>query len=168
MSRVLLVRCGRSLHKLDLVTIRILDEGNDRLSMFHGSWWTAYLTAIARDRGAGRLGILDLDRDVPKACSPFVARHIPVVGELQDRLFALGSIADKGEGKATFGVVFAPQKSHAKRAFIELERPVQVGHSQHGVGYAHPLSRLVKRVLVYLNSHSEAVTETAECVTEGP
>src|SRR2546429_41564 len=77
------------LDELDLVAVRILDEGDDAAAELHRA-------GLARDLAAARLYHLarlvrvgHRDRDVPEAVAEVVGLGVPVVRELDHRVLAL-------------------------------------------------------------------------------
>jgi hypothetical protein len=54
--------------------------------------------ALALDVGAGGVDIIDLDGQVTETGAHLVARHTPVVGELDHRVVAFVAVANEGQG----------------------------------------------------------------------
>jgi hypothetical protein len=71
------------------------------------------------------------------AAAEFILPDPPIIGQFDDSLAIFVAVTDKGEGEFAVRVVLAAQKPHLQDFGVELERPVQIAGSQHGVQDSH-------------------------------
>src|SRR5690606_33537467 len=90
-------RSAPALDQFDLVTIRILDEGDDGRAVLHRSGLAHHLAATGADVVARLRRVLDLERDVAVGGAELVLVHAPVVGQFQHGAVLLVLVADEGE-----------------------------------------------------------------------
>src|SRR5215813_1135247 len=73
--------------QLDLVTVRILDEGNDRTAMLHGPGCARNLHALFGQLIAGGIDIRHIDRQMAKGRTELIRLLLtPVMGQLDHRV----------------------------------------------------------------------------------
>src|SRR5690606_6274746 len=141
--RMAWIMAGRSvvaalaLDELDLVAVRVLDEGDDRGAVLHGAGLARDLAAFLLDLFTGVVGVFHFQGDMAVAVAQVVAGGVPVVGQLDDGAFAFILVADEGQGELAVGVVFAAQHAHALDIGVEIDGLVQVADAQHGVQETH-------------------------------
>src|SRR5450755_4521674 len=86
-----------ALDQLDLVAVRISDEGDHGRSALDGTCLARDGAAAAADLLAGGLHVGDADRQVAERGADLVARHAVVVRQLDLGLLRVGAVADEGE-----------------------------------------------------------------------
>ena len=124
--------------QFNLVAVRILKEGQHRgPSGLHRTGLPNHLAPLGLDRRTGGVHILDTKGDVAVGITEVIGVGIPVVGQLQNGVVALGAEPDKSQGETTVGVVPAPQQGHAKHVGIEGQRALQISDPKHGVQHPH-------------------------------
>src|ERR1700686_1670511 len=79
-------RSALSLDELDLVTIRVLHEGNHRGAAFDRPRLASDGTPFFAHRAAGRGCVGNLDGDVSVPAAEIVSIHAVIVGQLEHRV----------------------------------------------------------------------------------
>src|SRR3569833_4032110 len=93
--------------QLELVAVRVLDEGDHRAAMLHRPGLARHLAAALFDFVAGGADIVHAGGDMPKGDAELVLVHAPDVGELDRRLLALVAVAAGGERALAVGKFLA-------------------------------------------------------------
>lgn len=84
------------LNELDLVTIGVLDEGDDRAAVLHRPGLARHLAAALLDVLTGLVGVVHFKRDVAEGVAEFVFADTPVVGQLDHGVFGFRTVTDEG------------------------------------------------------------------------
>src|SRR5258706_5849489 len=125
------------LDELDLVAVRVLDEGDHAAAVLHRAGLARHLAATCLDFLARFIGVLDRDRDVAEAAAEFVLFDAPVVGQFDDRAGGVVLVADERQRELALRVILAAQYPHAEHAGVERDRAFQIADPEHGVKYSH-------------------------------
>src|SRR5699024_5689167 len=94
-----------ALDEFDLVSVRVLDEGDDGTAMFHRAGFAHHPAATFANALACGSGIVHLDRHVTVPVAERVAVLVPVVGQFQYGFLVLRSVSDKSQGEAPVRVI---------------------------------------------------------------
>src|SRR5581483_7285499 len=134
-----------ALDELDLVAVRVFDEGDHRGAVLHRPGLAGDLAAAPLDLGAGLVGVVHLQRDVTVGRAKLVLVDAPVAGELElgaADLLAVDPlvVAEEGEGELAVGVVPPRQQLHPQDLGIEGDGAVEIADPQHGMEDAHGIS----------------------------
>ena len=78
----------RALDQLDLVAVRILDEGDDRAAVLHRARRARDLDALLRQLARRRVDVGHADREVAESRAERVGLGVPVMRQLDDRCSA--------------------------------------------------------------------------------
>src|SRR5690625_2845889 len=127
------VDAALALDQFNLVTVRILDKGDDGRAVLHGTGLAHDIAAPGLDFFTGRIGVVDFDGDMTVAIAKVVAGRVPVVRQFQDGTFIFVLVSDKCQREAAVGIVFLAQKAHSQNISVEGERFFQVADTDHGV-----------------------------------
>src|SRR5262249_7018085 len=115
------------LDQLDLVAVRVLDEGDDASAMLHRPRRTRDLDAFLCEIRAGTVKVGHADSEMAEAAADGIGLLLaPIMGQLDHRIVVLVAIADEGQRELAAGIVLAPQQLHAEVAGIEIDRFLQV------------------------------------------
>src|SRR2546425_66119 len=79
------------LDELDPVAARVLDEGDLRRAVLHRPGLADNSSTLHPELLAATVDVVDAERDVPEAGAELVAVRVPVVRQLEDRLFVLAA-----------------------------------------------------------------------------
>src|SRR3990167_1269656 len=126
--------------QLDLVTVRVFDEGQDAAAVLHRPRLAGDLAAKGTDVITGLVDIRHFQGDMAVAGAQLIAVHTPVVGQFDHAVVRLVAGADEGQGELAVRVILAPQQGHAQHVGVEGDGFIQIANSQHGVQQSHQVS----------------------------
>ena len=101
--------------------------------MLHRSCFAGDLATACAHRIAGRCRIVHLDGDVAVGVAQLILLGIPVVGQLNYGVVGLITVADEGEGKASFGIILFAQQLHVQYILVKRQGAFEIADAQHGV-----------------------------------
>src|SRR3954471_6017003 len=119
-----------ALDELDLVAVRVFYERDDGGSMLHRTGFARNLAALRFYRFAGFVGVVHFERDMAISIAELIGFGIPVVRELEDGGIFLAAVADEGQREFAVREILLAQQLHAQHAGVEIERALQIAHSQ--------------------------------------
>src|SRR5579862_2555653 len=119
------------LDQLDLVSVGILDERDDRRAMRHRAGLAHHVDAFGLQIRARLVRVRHADRQMTEAGAHVVALGIPVVGEFDDGVVVLITITDEGEGELAAWKVLLAQQLHPELIAVELQRLGEVVDANH-------------------------------------
>src|SRR5262249_43269284 len=130
----ILVSPVAELDQLDLVAVRIFDEGDLRAAVLHRARLADDLGPLAPELVAGLVDVVDAERDVPGGGGGL---GVPVVRELDHGVIALVTVADEGQCESPAGIVVPTEKPHAQHVAVEAERALEVSDPEHRMEHPH-------------------------------
>ena len=89
------------------------------------------------DNGVRALDVVRFQGDVAVGGAQLVLAHAPVVGEFDDGLILLVTVADEGQGVLVFAVLALAQQCHAQHSGVEVDGTLQIADAQHGMQNSH-------------------------------
>lgn len=117
--------------------VRVFDEGQDAGAMLHRTRLAGDLAAARADILAGLVDISHFQGDVAIAGAQLILVHAPVIGQLDDAVVVLVTVADEGQGELAVRVILAAQQGHAQDFGIEGDGFIHVADAQHGMQQSH-------------------------------
>src|SRR5262249_6380108 len=111
--------------EFDLVSIGILDEGDDGLPVLHRPGLAYDADTLVAERFAGLVDIPDSEGEMAEPGAELVGRRlVPIVGELDHGVGVLRAIADEGVRELAFRIVGLAQQAHSQLIAIEAKRAI--------------------------------------------
>src|SRR6185436_8956282 len=147
----MVISLSLALDEFDLVAVRIFDEGNHGGAMLHWPSLACHLSSAFFYFVAGSVGVIDFQCDMTVTAAEVVFRGIPIVRKFAHRLLVFVAVADEGERETPIRIVSLPQHLHAEYLGIEIDRTLEVAHSQHGMEDSHGLSLDLYQLEVFLS-----------------
>src|SRR3569623_781344 len=135
------------LDEFDLETVGVFDKRDHGAAVLHRTGFTRDHAATLLHAFAGRMGIVDFNRDVTITGADLVAINAPVVREFEHGAIVLALVADEGEGELAVRIILAAQQFHVEHAGVETNRTIKITDAKHGVEDSHYVSQLIVMVL---------------------
>src|SRR5690606_11935098 len=102
------------LDQLDLVAVRILDEGDHGTAVLHRPGRARDLHTLLLQTLTGAIDIRHADRKMAETGAVGIVFLLaPIVSQLQDRMVCFVTIADEGQGEFASRIVLPPKNLHS-------------------------------------------------------
>jgi hypothetical protein len=120
-------------NEFDGIAIWAGHKGNNGDARIHGTRLADNLAPHLFDSITGGIDIINFDGEMAITIAEIVLIHTPVIGEFYDGVVPFVAVANEGQGKFSFGILLPAQEFHTEDLSVEVDRPVEVAGTEHGV-----------------------------------
>src|SRR5919106_5184729 len=123
--------------QLDFVPVWILDKSDFRPAVLHRAGLANNLGTLPAEFIASFVNIVDSQSEMAESIAEVVLMSIPIVSQLDNRIFGLVAVAHEGEGETAGRIIFLSKQFHPQNIAVEFDRCTQVVDPNHRVEKFH-------------------------------